>query len=275
MNQSAVRSQPLPPIAHLLKAWRGTRRLSQQELSLNSGVSQRQLSFIESGRARPGRDTVLQLAEALEVPLRERNTLLAAAGFAHVYEGSTLDDPAMAAVRKALDLLLRQHEPNPAVLIDRHTNVLGGNQAALRLFGRFVDLAALRSAATLPNLLRLSFDPRGLRPHILNWAEAAPVMLQRAQRDALARGDEAYLRLLDEISAYPGVPEQWRRPQMQAPGAPVLPLEYAVDGRRLRLFTMVSAFGWPQEVITEEVRVESFFAADEDSAQLLRELAQA
>jgi transcriptional regulator with XRE-family HTH domain len=132
-------SDARPPLAHLLKGWRTTRKISQLELSLSAGISQRQLSFIESGRARPSRDTVLHLAEALEVPLRERNTLLQAAGFSALYPIRNLDDPLLAAVRDALSLLLERHEPNPALLVDRQTNFLSANRAARNVFGRYGD----------------------------------------------------------------------------------------------------------------------------------------
>lgn len=271
-------SHSLPPFAHLLKAWRSLRKQSQLELSLASGVSQRQVSFIESGRARPNRDTVLQLLEALEVPLRDRNAMLTAAGFAHFYRHSELNDPSMSAIRDALDLLLTQHEPNPALLIDRQTNLLGGNGAAYRVFGQYGDVNAMvrdSCGDAQPNLLRLTFHPAGLRPHIVNWAQAAPIMLNRARREAVASGDEPFIRLLEEITAYPGIPEAWRKPEMHAPRQPAFPLEFANGESRLRLFSMISSFGWPQDVITDEIRVESFFPADPESARQLKALAEA
>jgi transcriptional regulator with XRE-family HTH domain len=185
-----------PPIAHLLKGWRTTRKISQLELSLTAGISQRQLSFIESGRARPSRDTVLHLAEALEVPLRERNTLLQAAGFSALYPIRNLDDPLLAAVRDALNLLLERHEPNPALLVDRQTNFLSANRAARNVFGQYGDFEAMLRRCCgngSANLLRLSFHPDGLRRHILNWTEVAPVMLMRARQEAVASGNEALL----------------------------------------------------------------------------------
>jgi transcriptional regulator with XRE-family HTH domain len=264
------------PFAHLLKVWRGIRKLSQSELSMASGVSQRQVSFIESGRARPSHDTVLRLAEALDIPLRERNALLGAAGFAALYSHSALEDLSMSPVREALDLILENHEPNPALLLDRQTYVLSSNKAARRLFGRYGDMKSMLHNVCgngAPNLLRLTFHPQGFRSHILNWMEAAPIILMRARRDATAGGDEALLSLLDEITAYPGIPSSWQAPAIQATGLPVFPLEFAVGEHNLRLFTMVCGFGWPQDVITEEIRVESFFPADADSSMLLRELA--
>jgi transcriptional regulator with XRE-family HTH domain len=265
-----------PPLAHLLKSWRITRKLSQLELSLSAGISQRQLSFIESGRARPSRDTVLHLAEALEVPLRERNTLLQAAGFSALYPIRNLDDPLLASVRDALNLLLERHEPNPALLVDRQTNFLSANRAARKVFGQYGDLeSVLRRCCGngSPNLLRLSFHPDGLRPHILNWTEVAPIMLMRARQEAVASGNEALLKLLDEVMGYPGVADACRKSQRSAEVQPTLTLDLEWGERRLRLFSMFSSFGWPQDFLTDELRIESFFPADAESAKLLSDLA--
>lgn len=271
-----ARDDARPPIAHLLKGWRTTRKCSQLELSMTAGISQRQLSFIESGRSRPSRDTVLHLAEALEVPLRERNTLLQAAGFSAVYPVRNLDDPSLSAVRDTLNLLLERHEPNPALLVDRQTNFLAANQAAHHVFGQYGDLESMLRACCgngSPNLMRLSFHPDGLRPHILNWTEIAPVMLMRARQEAVASGNEALLKLLDEITAYPGVPEVCLKVPRGAQPQPTLTLDMECGGRRLKLFSMFSSFGWPQDLLTDELRIESFFPADAESAQLLGELA--
>jgi transcriptional regulator with XRE-family HTH domain len=261
----------LPPIAHLLKGWRRTRKVSQLELSLTAGISQRQVSFIESGRARPSRDTVLHLADALEVPLRERNTLLQAAGFSAVYPIRNLDDPLLAAVRDAISLLLERHEPNPALLVDRQTNFLTANRAAHKVFGQYGDLESMRRKCCgngAPNLLRMSFHPEGLRPHILNWAEVAPVMLMRARQEAVAGGNEGLLKLLDEIMRYPGVAEVCHKTKRNGAAQPTLTLDLKCGDGRLRLFSMFSSFGWPQDLLTDELRVESFFPADAESAKL-------
>jgi transcriptional regulator with XRE-family HTH domain len=273
---SPVRSEVRPPFARLLKVWRETRKFSQLELALASRISQRHLSFMESGRARPSREMVLQLAEALEVPLRERNTLLTAAGFAAMYQETNLQSPAMAPVREALKLMLQNLEPNPAAVVDREWNMLMGNRAMHRVFGLVGDLEALwkRVCGDGPrNIMRLTFHPEGFRPYIANWDEVAPVMLNRTRREAAASGNSALLALLDEILAYPGIPESLRAPDWQAPPPPVLPLSLAKDGLKLNLFSMLSTFGTPQDITTDELRVETFFPADEPSAQLLKMLA--
>jgi len=264
-----------PPIAHLLKGWRTNRKISQLELALSAGISQRQLSFIESGRARPSRDTVLNLAEALDVPLRERNTLLQAAGFSALYPVRNLEDPFLTPVRDALNLLLERHEPNPALLVDRQTNFLSAKQAARRVFGQYGDLESMLRMCCgggSPNLLRLSFHPAGLRPHILNWTEVAPIMLMHARQEAVSSGDEALLNLLDEVMAYPGVADSCQRTERNAKAQPTLTLDLECGERRLRLFSMFSTFGWPQDLLTDELRIESFFPADAESAELLHEL---
>lgn len=273
----SVDQEARPPIAHLLKGWRTTRKISQLELSLTAGISQRQLSFIESGRARPNRETVLNLAEALDVPLRERNTLLQAAGFSGVYPNRRLDDPLLSAVREALNLLLMRHEPNPALLVDRQTNFLSANEAARRMFAQFGDLESMLRKCCgngLPNLMRLTFHPDGLRPHILNWKAVAPVMLMRARQEAVASGSEALLLLLDEVTAYPGVAESCKGAHSNdTPAQPTLTLDLKWGDQRLRLFAMFSSFGWPQDLLTDELRIESFFPADAESSKLLNDLA--
>jgi len=271
-----VREGPRPPFARLLKSWRETRKCSQLDLALASRISQRHVSFMESGRARPSRDMVLQLSEALEIPLRERNTLLTAAGFAAMYRETDLKSPAMAPVREALQLMLDHQEPNPVSVVDRAWNVLMINRAMLRVFSLAGDPTKLweRVCGNGPhNVLKMTFHPDGFRPYIVNFDEAAPVLLNRTRREAAACGSESLLKLLDEILAYPGIPEAWKAPDWQAPPPPVLPLELANGEVRLKLFSMITTFGTPQDITTDELRVESFFPADAASAELLKKLA--
>jgi transcriptional regulator with XRE-family HTH domain len=265
-----------PPFARLLKSWRELRKCSQLDLALTSRISQRHVSFLESGRARPSREMVLQLSEALEVPLRERNTLLNAAGFAAMYRETELGSAGMAPVRDALQLMLENLEPNPALVVDREWNVLMRNEAAFRVFSLAGDLETLwrRVCGDGPrNILKLTFHPEGFRPFIANFAEAAPVLLNRTRREAAACGSDKLLHLIDEILAYPGIPEAWRAPDWQAPPPPVLPLELASGDLRLKLFSMITTFGTPQDITTDELRVETFFPADEVSKALLKRLA--
>jgi transcriptional regulator with XRE-family HTH domain len=275
---AAAQVSTRPPFALLLKSWRETRKCSQLDLALTSRISQRHLSFLESGRARPSREMVLQLSEALEIPLRERNTLLTAAGFAAMYRETDLKSPAMAPVRDALKLMLDNLEPNPASVVDREWNLLMANRALVRVFGLVGDVATMwqRVCPDGPhNVLKVTFHPEGFRPYIVNFDEAAPVLLNRTRREAAACGSDKLVKLLDEILAYPGIPEAWRAPDWQAPPPPVLPLELAKGDLRLKLFSMITTFGTPQDITTDELRVESFFPADEPSAALLKKLAAA
>jgi hypothetical protein len=221
-------------------------------------VTPRHVSFVESGRAAPSRDMVLTLASTLDLPLRDRNQLLLAAGYAPLYRDTELDRPAMTPVRAAIDRMLRQHEPYPAVMLSRHWDVLAANDSAVALFdwlGPFPEPA---------NVVRLMFDPAGLRPHVANWPEVARALIQRVHREAVGGvPDPATVALLKEVLAAPGVPEHWRAADYTATLLPVIPVEFAKDGRTLRYFSMVTTVGTPQDIAAQEIRVESFFPTDD------------
>ena len=247
----------------LLRQWRTRRRLSQLELALEAGVSTRHLSFIETGRAQPSREMVLLLARALDVPLRDRNDLLTTAGYAPIYRASSLDAPALAQVRRALDFILRQQEPYPALVLDRHWNVLQVNEGSARVQAAFLDPAA-SAALGQPNAMRLMFHPSGFRPFIVNWEATAASLIQWLHRDAAGgRADAETHRLLEELLAYPDVPRQWRRLDLDASPAPFLPIELAKGDLRLRYFTTLTTLGTPHDITLQELRIESFFPADE------------
>lgn len=260
-----------------LRRWRNERRLSQLELALSAGVSQRHVSFVESGRSRPSRDMVLQLAEAMDLPLRQRNQLLVTAGFAPTYAQRDLADPDMASVNQALDLILTHHEPNPALVLDRTWNMLRSNDAMTRMLALLGDPDDLwhRVCGEGPrNLLKLTFHPDGARPFIRNWEEVANLLLWRSRREADATANAELHTVVDEILAYDGIPNDWRaldHPDGLPP--PILPLEYGIGDARLSLFSMLSSFGTPLDVTAEEVRVETFFPANTASRQLLEALA--
>jgi len=248
------------PAGVLLRQWRDIRGKTQLDLSFDAGVSQKHISFVESGRSMPSRQMLLDLAQALDVPLRERNELLMAAGYAPVYSDQALDAPLMNSVSKALQRMLRQHEPFPAIVMDRHWNVLMTNDAAPRLFNCFIDMAARPSPR---NLLHLMFDPAGMRPFVANWPETARGLLGRVYREALGRViDERTKALLAELSHYPGVKPEWRAP---SPGEsmPMIPLTFVKDGVRLKYFSMITTVGTPQSVTTQELRLECMFPADD------------
>ncbi len=249
---------------------------SQLELALDTAVSQRHLSFLESGRARPSRHMVLHLAEALDVPLRERNALLRAAGYSDLFRQRDLDSADMAPVRQALELMLSHHEPNPALVVDRDWNVLMTNTALERLIGLVGDLEQFwqQTCGDGPrNIMRLTFHSAGLRPLLANWADVAPVLLLRLQREAAATGSPLLNSLLEELHADPDIPRHWREPDLDQPLPPVIPLVVSVHGASIRLFSMISTFGTPQDITTDEVRLETFFPADPDTATLLQALA--
>ena len=260
MKTTASESKtPSNPAGVLLRQWRDIRGKTQLDLSFDAGVSQKHISFVESGRSMPSRQMLLDLAQALDVPLRERNELLMAAGYAPVYSDQALDAPLMNSVSKALQRMLRQHEPFPAIVMDRHWNVLMTNDAAPRLFNCFIDMAARPSPR---NLLHLMFDPAGMRPFVANWPETARGLLGRVYREALGRViDERTKALLAELSHYPGVQPEWRAPT-SGESMPMIPLTFVKDGVRLKYFSMITTVGTPQTVTAEELRLESMFPAD-------------
>jgi len=263
-SAASVKRDP-NPAGILLRQWRDIRGKSQLDLSLDAGVSQKHISFVESGRSAPSRQMLLDLAQALDVPLRERNALLVAAGYAPIYAEGALDEPTMSSIGKALRRMLRQHEPFPAIVMDRYWNVLLTNEAAPRFFGCFVDMAARRGRR---NLLHLVFDPGGLRPFIANWPEATRGLLARVHREALGRVIDAKTKsLLNELSRYPGVDPRWRAP-MPADALPMIPLSFAKGGATLNYFSMVTTVGTPQTLAAEELRIECLFPADEATEEL-------
>jgi len=259
------RKQDANALGPLLRQWRDIRGKSQLDLSLDTGVSQRHLSFIESGRSIPSRQTLLDLAQALEVPLRERNNLLLAAGYAPVYPEGAWDSAEMQGINRALQRMLRQHEPFPAVVMDRYWNVLMTNEAMPRFFNRFIDLSARKGPR---NMLHLIFDPHGMRPFLADWETAAPSLIQRVYRESIGRViDEKTVELLDALLAYPGVQAEWRHPKVSsiAPATPVIPLSFLKDGRTLNYFSMVATVGTPQTVTAQELRLECLFPVDDDT----------
>jgi transcriptional regulator with XRE-family HTH domain len=249
----------------LLKEWRRVRRKSQLTVAFEAQVSPRHLSFVESGRSVPSREMVHTLAEALDVPLRERNALLVAAGYAPLYAERTLESPDLIHVRRALTRLLDHHEPYPAVVLDRQWNVLETNRAAPRLFAHFVDIATLPQPR---NLLRSMFDPAGLRPSIANWDEVAQTLVQRVFREAVAGvPDPRVLSLLEELRAYPGSPA----PSPHAAELPVHPVQFRKGALRLSFFSMVTTVGAPTDITAQELRIEAFFPTDDATERFTRD----
>lgn len=266
---------PVDTFGPMLRAWRRRRGASQLALALQSGVSQRHVSFLESGRARPSREMVVQLSTALDVPLRQRNEMLLAAGFAPAYRESNLAAPELAPVRRAIDFMLKQQEPYPAVVIDRLWNLLQANEAAnaFTVF-LFEGMPPAPPPGKGPNLLRWILDPQALRSKIANWEEVARYLVSTTYAEILAAGGEPRaLAFIEEIMAYPDVPASFRKLRFEERPAPVLTVDYLVGGRALSVFTTIATLGTPQDITLQEVRIESFFPADDRSDALFRSLA--
>jgi transcriptional regulator with XRE-family HTH domain len=259
------------PFGRLLREWRARRRLSQLELALEAGVSSRHVSFVETGRSQPSREMVLMLARVLDVPLRDRNDLLTAAGYAALYRASDLDAPALEQARRAFDLMLRQQEPYPAIVVERTWTLLKANGGAVKLVERFADASAAPEWGG--NAMRLMFHPRGLRPYIVNWEAMAAALIQWLHRDVLSGlGGADARKLLDELLGYPGVPPRWRTLDLDVSTAPFLPIEFRKGDLRLSYFSTLTTFGTPHDITLQELRVESFFPADEATEEATRRL---
>jgi transcriptional regulator with XRE-family HTH domain len=253
-----------------LRWWRTTRRYSQLELANQAEVSSRHLSFLETGRANPSREMVVHLANVLDLPLRDSNSLLHAAGYAPVYSEADFDGPEMAAVRSVLTTLLDAHQPNPATVVDRLGNLIIANDAAGHLMAALVDPESPAFLPT-PNLLRLTLHPDGIRARTTNWIEVAAALLLRLERERNHRPADVDLdELYHEMVAYPGVAELRSHPRPEATSELVVPLRLTTaDGAELSLLTTISILGSPNDVTLDELRLETFLPADQPSSEIL------
>ena len=258
------------PFGVHLRHWRTRRRLSQLDLAQEAEVSTRHLSYVETGRAAPSREMVLRLAERLDVPLRERNALLVAAGFAPMYRQRSLDDPAMAAARRAVDLVLKGHEPFPALAVDRHWNLVAHNALVPMLMA-----GAAPELVTAPvNVLRLSLHPDGLAPRIANLAQWRAHLLERLQQQIAATCDAVLQALHDELEAYPTPQVSHDTPAVETElSGVVVPFQLATPNGVLSFISTTTIFGTPVDVTLQELAVESFFPADAQTAAALAALA--
>jgi transcriptional regulator with XRE-family HTH domain len=251
----------------LLKQWRDLRSFSQLDLATISQVSQRHISFLESGRAKPSQEMVLQLATVLEIPLRQQNLLLSAAGFAPIHTETDLSAPEMTSVRKAIDLILRQHEPYPAFAVDRYWNLLLANQGATRLLDAFIAPDKLHSLFYVDgkiNLMRVFFHPLGLRPSIVNWESCANHLLQRLHRETLIeRESDLSAVLLKELMSYPDVDRIWRTDVRTTQHALLLAIQFQREDLELQFFSTIATLGTPYDITLQELRIECLFPADE------------
>lgn len=266
----AVENRYFSDFGAALRYWRNKRGVSQLRLSSDSGISQRHLSFLETGRAQPGRELILKLGLVLDIPLRQRNAMLLAAGFAPAYRERSLSDPELAPVMQALDFMLAQQAPYPALVVDRLWNLVMANEPAARMMRFFLGMPA---HAPIPrdgsvNVLKLTLDPNGLRRHLLNWEEVCTDLLHWVQREAMGDGPGSEAtRLLDELMALPGIAQAASQPNLDRRALPFLPVQLRKDGLTLNLFTTITTLGTPHDVTVHELRLESFFPADAASRQ--------
>lgn len=256
-----------PALGILLRHWRGMRGKSQLELAMDTGVSQKHVSFVETGRSRPSRQMVVDLSDALAVPLRDRDEILLAAGYAPAFQPS--DTSALSPeLDRALQRMLRQQEPYPALILDRYWNVVETNEAAPRFFEKFVDLQSIPRPR---NLLHLVFDPNGLRPFLIDFSEAARALLWRVRREAIGGIIDYEIRkLLDDIAGYGVVPAE-AIPEESAETS-VVPLKFRVGQKIISMFSLVTTVGAPSTIAAEEMRLECMFPSDDASEAAYCEL---
>jgi transcriptional regulator with XRE-family HTH domain len=251
----------------LLKQWRSQRGFSQLDLAVTSQVSQRHISFLESGRAKPSREMVLQLAEVLEIPLRQQNLMLTAAGFAPIHAQTDLSAPEMASIRRALDFMLRQQEPYPAIVVDRYWNLLLPNNAATQLLTAFIAPEQLQTHFYQDgkvNLMRAMFHPQGLRPFVVNWKDFSGHLLQRLHREAIADGEsEQSKALLNELMSYPSISEVWHTSDRAVQNTMLLTVHLKRADLELQFFSTIATLGTPYDITLQELRIECLFPANE------------
>src|SRR3954463_3989025 len=267
-SATAIRTaRPRRHVGDHLREWRQRRHLSQLDLAGDAEISARHLSFVETGRATPSRDMVLKLAERLEVPLRERNVLLVAAGYAPAFPQRSLDDPALKAARTAIDLVLKAHEPNPALAYDRHWNLVSAN----RMVAPLLEGIPQRLLGQPFNVLRLAFHPEALAPRTVNLAEWCGHLLERLHRQCEATADPELIKLYNDLKSY-------RIPARSAPLSSdnvAIPFKLRHDGEILSFFSTTMVFGTPVDITLSELALETFFPADERTAERLRQMAAA
>jgi len=263
-----MHSGSIRPVGTQLREWRQRRRLSQLDLAGHAAVSTRHLSFVETGRSLPSREMVLRLADRLEVPLRERNRLLTAAGYAPMYAEHRLDDPAMQAARQAVERVLKAHEPYPALAVDRHWNMVASNRMVPLL------LAGIGDELLAPplNVLKLSLHPHGLAPRIVNLPQWRAHLFHRLRQQVATSADEVLTAMIEELRHYPGGSADGAEP-IHADAGVYLPLQLRSPAGVLNFISTITVFGTPIDITLSELALETFFPADEATAGLLRQLA--
>lgn len=252
---------------NLLKHYRKQRNFSQLDLALASDVSQRHISFLESGRANPSQDMILQLATVLDIPLREQNIMLTTAGFAPIYSESDLSSPEFEPIRKALDFILLSQTHSPVLVMDRYWNLIQSNPVSQRLMNWLIDSEDLHNRFYIDgkiNLMRLMFHPQGLKPFVANWEEIASHLIKRVYREAIANDSSKQTKqLYQEFMTYPDVPQLWKLFNSQTWQMPLLTINFLKNGLNLNFFTAIATLGTPQDIMLQELRIETLFPADE------------
>jgi transcriptional regulator with XRE-family HTH domain len=265
-------------LGNLLRYWRRSRGRNQLDLAIDTGISQRHISFVESGRSHPSRQTLLEIAQVLDVPLRERNALLLSAGYAPVYSEAAWNSTQMQSVTKALERILRQHDPFPALIMDRYWNVLMANESATRFFNCFIDMSQRKGPR---NMLHLIFDPEGMRPFVEHWDQVAASLIHRVRTEATGRVTDGKTKeLMASLLAYSdgkiglasGANPNHTAPQDEGhraigtpPVLPMIPISFRRSEMVLNYFSLVTTVGTPQTVAAQELRIESMFPADEET----------
>ncbi len=264
------RARALSPVGHVLRDWRRVRGKSQLRLAHDADVSARHLSFIETGRAQPSRRILLTLARSLEMPLRGQNSLLEAAGYARLYKESQFDAGELAQVRGVIEFLLQRHDPYSAVALDRCWNVLLSNRAFDLTVARLVDLESIFGVGDT-NLMKLLFHPDGLRRNVANMDQVGPIMLNRIRGEIRRTGGPDPLEeLLEELVEYPGIPALWKIPDPSVADSVVIPVHLVVGGEDLRFLSAITTLGTPQDVMLQELSIETFLPADDATDRFMQ-----
>lgn len=249
----------------VLRHWRETRRFSQLDLALQADVSSKHVSFLETGRNKPSREMILRLSNAMDLPLRDRNLMLSAAGFASAYSRSSLESPAFIQVDEALQRILEKHEPYPAIVMDADWTILRQNNGAVALLALFVA----NPPPVSDNAFELLFSEHGLQPYVEDWEDLSATLLMRLFRETVASADNPNKRtLFEKIGRMPSTPGNWRDLASRLPSGPTIDLVLRKDDLRCRFFTTVTSFGTPQDITLQELRIESYFPSDEATRAL-------
>ena len=261
---------------NLLKYWRKQRKFSQLDLALASDVSQRHISFLESGRANPSQEMILQLATVLDIPLREQNVMLTTAGFAPIYSESDLSSPEFEPIRKALDFILLSQTHSPVLIMDRYWNLIQTNPISEQLINWLIDSEKLQKYFYIDkkiNLMRMMLHPQGLKPFVSNWEEIVSHLIKRVYREAIAdNNNEQTAQLYQELMTYPDVPQLWKLSHTQTWQIPLLTVKFFKDGLNLNFFSAIATLGTPQDIMLQELRIETLFPVDEITQKNLAKL---